>query len=248
MKISSNLVLIIFLSLILSTNLTRLKYYTYYLSYYPRYTTYSYPYRNNIRNNYNSYTSSTIRTGNNYSGTSVNTNSNSGSSTTSSFTYYSNNNNQPSESDDEDSSNVSSIASTPNYPQKTLQIYTNNQFGKYIVDSKKLTLYVTTKDQSGVGSSPSDFEITCYDTCANDFPPLLVQNENTLYTAGEGLDQAKIGKVKRRDGTWQITFNNAPLYYYKWDDGESDILAHGLEAHGGKWYMVSPDGKKVPTL
>ncbi len=80
-----------------------------------------------------------------------------------------------------------------------------------------------------------------------DFPPLIVQTEGVNFTAGTGLDSKKLGKIKRKDGYWQITYNNAPLYYYSGDSGESDILAHGLEAYGGKWYLISPKGKRVKT-
>jgi predicted lipoprotein with Yx(FWY)xxD motif len=274
MKISSRLYICILFCIIIQTSLIKInvRYYSPYYSNYP-YTYYSYYLNpNNPNNIYSSVrTSSSLsnyspRTNGGYSVINTNTNTNAGSNTGSYFsnfqpvntpTTYNTYTTYTSESSDntatdatntntntnEASNNNSSDSALNKY---SLQIYKNNQFGEYIVDGKNMTLYITTKDHVGRGYALTDFEISCYDSCARDFPPLFVRNENLPLV--RGLDSTKLGKVKRKDGYWQITYNNAPLYYYNGDSGESDILAHGLEAHGGKWYMINPSGKIVRTL
>lgn len=89
-------------------------------------------------------------------------------------------------------------------------------------------------DGSGRGSGVS----TCYDMCAESWPPLLVEGEPT---AGEGVAAELLGTTEREDGSSQVTYNGWPLYYFARDVPGS---ATGQGA-GGSWYLVSPEGHAI---
>jgi hypothetical protein len=48
------------------------------------------------------------------------------------------------------------------------------------------------------------------------------------------------GKIKRPNGTWQLTLKGWPLYRYAKDTTPGDTLGQGV---GGKWYASTPVGK-----
>jgi predicted lipoprotein with Yx(FWY)xxD motif len=103
--------------------------------------------------------------------------------------------------------------------------------GPILVGPDGLTLYMFVNDGPG--------ESACYDSCANNWPPLLVEGEPI---AGDGLDQGLLGTTERNDGTLQITYNGMPLYYYVQDSAAGDTAGQGV---GGAWYVVNPAGEAV---
>ena len=105
----------------------------------------------------------------------------------------------------------------------------NDQLGAFVVDAAGMTLYMFDKDTPGVSN--------CYDDCAVKWPPLLVA-EGEQPTAGEGVTGA-LGVTERTDGTYQVTFNDLPLYYW-WEDLQpGDTLG---QAVGDVWWVMAPDG------
>nr|WP_010130640.1 di-heme oxidoredictase family protein [Microbulbifer agarilyticus] len=81
------------------------------------------------------------------------------------------------------------------------------------------TLYVFDND---AGSS------SCYDSCASNWPPLLV-------TDGLASGAAGLGSVQRNDGNWQVTYEGRPLYFYAGDNGAAQTNGDGL---GGVWWLA----------
>ena len=51
----------------------------------------------------------------------------------------------------------------------------------------------------------------CTGNCALDWPPVLTSAADT---AGTGVTQSSLGKIRRSDGTEQLTFDGKPLYFY----------------------------------
>jgi predicted lipoprotein with Yx(FWY)xxD motif len=51
----------------------------------------------------------------------------------------------------------------------------------------------------------------CTGTCALDWPPVLT---SAAAQAGAGVSQSSLGKIRRSDGTEQLTFDGKPLYFY----------------------------------
>ena len=60
--------------------------------------------------------------------------------------------------------------------------------------------------------------------------------------AGEGVTGA-VGVAARSDGSWQVTYDGRPLYYWKDDKAAGDTAGQGV---GDVWYVAQVDGS-VPT-
>jgi predicted lipoprotein with Yx(FWY)xxD motif len=108
----------------------------------------------------------------------------------------------------------------------------DSSLGKIIVDGSGKTLYLFTPDEDG--GKP-----TCYDACADSWPPLTA---DAAPTAGAGLDASKIKLVDRTDGTKQVAYGEYPLYYFGGDQAAGDTNGEGLN---DKWYVVGADGEEI---
>lgn len=99
-----------------------------------------------------------------------------------------------------------------------------------ILVSDGMTLYLFLPDDGGTP--------TCYDDCAQTWPPLLADGE---VSAGEGVE-GSTGTVARDDGGEQVMVNGWPLYFFANDTGPGDTNGQGL---GDNWFVVSPDGEPI---
>jgi predicted lipoprotein with Yx(FWY)xxD motif len=105
--------------------------------------------------------------------------------------------------------------------------------GSVVVSSTGRTLYHYTDESKG--------KIDCKGTCSRQWPPLLLK-AGAKPVAGAGVAAAKLGVVKRPDGTFQVTYGGLALYRYAGDSKSG--VANG-EAIGNSWYAVSPAAKIV---
>jgi predicted lipoprotein with Yx(FWY)xxD motif len=80
----------------------------------------------------------------------------------------------------------------------------DTSLGSVLTGADGMTLYVFVPDGGG--------ESTCYDACAQNWPPLLGS-----VTPGSGLDAGDFGTTTRKDGAAQVTFYGWPLYYFAGD-------------------------------
>ena len=55
--------------------------------------------------------------------------------------------------------------------------------------------------------------------------------------AGAGLSSSLLGRIKRPDGTTQVTYNGMPLYYFSGDANPGDTNGQGI---GGVWFAAQP--------
>lgn len=90
-----------------------------------------------------------------------------------------------------------------------------------------MTLYTFDNDSNG--------ESSCYDDCATNWPPFLV-DEGEEATGGEGVT-GDTGTTTRTDGTTQVTYDGAPLYYFAGDTAAGDSNGDGV---GGVWHIAIP--------
>ncbi len=100
--------------------------------------------------------------------------------------------------------------------------------GDSLAGTNGMTLYINTKEQGGT--------IACTGGCATAWPPLT-----GTATAGIGVT-GTLGTVTRPDGSVQVTYNGAPLYYYAADSAAGDATGQGV---GGIWFIASPSGAAV---
>ena len=105
--------------------------------------------------------------------------------------------------------------------------------GDIIVEDEGKTVYAFMPDSAGTP--------TCYDDCATNWPPLLLEDGATA-TAGEGLDASKLTTVDRTDGTKQVKYGDWPLYYFAGDSAAGDTNGQGV---GTKWYVVDATGAMI---
>ncbi|MCZ7572333.1 MAG: hypothetical protein M5U01_27585 [Ardenticatenaceae bacterium] len=112
----------------------------------------------------------------------------------------------------------------------TIQASENPELGSILTGSDGMTLYVFQPDKPG--------ESSCYDQCAQSWPPLTV-GEGVTPTAGEGVS-GKVDVIQRTTGERQVTYNDMPLYYFVADKQPGDVQGQGVDAFGGEWYAVPP--------
>ena len=79
----------------------------------------------------------------------------------------------------------------------------------------------------------------CTGSCASVWPPLLTTKKAKL-KAGPAIRAAKLGRIKRPDGRYQVTYFGFPLYRYAGDSKAGETKGEGL---GGIWFAVKTNGK-----
>ena len=110
------------------------------------------------------------------------------------------------------------------------------EYGLYLADRGGRPLYLFTADSAG--------QSTCYDQCAEMWPPLLAP-QGTPTAGGPIVQSTMLGTTARRDGRTQVTYNGHPLYYYHEDQGAATPQGQDVHDSGGEWYLVTPRGGKV---
>jgi len=100
----------------------------------------------------------------------------------------------------------------------------DSSLGKILVAKNGMTLYTKKDDSAG--------KSTCYETCAKNWPPLLAKTP----TAATGVS-GNVGTAERTGGSYQVTYNGMPLYFWKGDAKAGDTSGNGV---GGIWSVVTP--------
>lgn len=111
----------------------------------------------------------------------------------------------------------------------TVTAATSGSLGDYLAGPDGKTVYVFLNDSPGT--------TTCYDSCQQTWPPLLVDAGATP-TAGDGIT-ATLGTIQRDDGSTQVTLDGWPLYFFAGDGAAGDTNGQGLN---NIWYVARPDG------
>jgi predicted lipoprotein with Yx(FWY)xxD motif len=126
-------------------------------------------------------------------------------------------------------------AAAPSTPKIkwTLQTKSTKKFGKIMVNGEGLTVYRFDGDTARPSATK------CLGTCAEDWPPVTINSTNLVL---KGFDATLLGRIKRPDGTWQLTLNGWPLYLFAQDAKAGDWKGQGAE---GKWFVARPNGAKA---
>lgn len=101
--------------------------------------------------------------------------------------------------------------------------------GTVLVGPTGMTLYMYTKDTADVSN--------CYDKCATNWPPLLVDSADAL-VSGVNLPGTWNTITRTDTDKLQVTYNGMPLYYWKDDVAIGDSTGEGV---GQVWYVVAPE-------
>lgn len=105
--------------------------------------------------------------------------------------------------------------------------------GEVMVGANGHTLYAFTNDPAG--------QTTCFDACAQAWPPLLVQDG---FTISDDLVASGVTVIDRPDGTQQLVMGKWALYYYAGDGAPGE--ANG-QAVGGSWFAIDANCTLVKT-
>jgi predicted lipoprotein with Yx(FWY)xxD motif/plastocyanin len=100
--------------------------------------------------------------------------------------------------------------------------------GTMMTDPDGWTLYTWDGDQVGMSN--------CWDSCAQAWSPFLSTAEEL--TAPAGL-AGTLGWIDRGDGTWQVSLDGWPLYYFSGDTAPGAVNGDGSMGFGARWYVTS---------
>jgi predicted lipoprotein with Yx(FWY)xxD motif len=107
---------------------------------------------------------------------------------------------------------------------------TDSKYGKILVDSNGMTLYV---DENDKPDAPA-----CTGACLQAWPPLAAKK--TTISVGPGLTASKYTVVTASDGTKQVAVNGSPLYTWMGDKKPGDVTGQGVNG----FYVVQANGEK----
>jgi predicted lipoprotein with Yx(FWY)xxD motif len=108
----------------------------------------------------------------------------------------------------------------------------STDLGEVLVGPDGMTLYLYDPDAQGAS--------TCYDQCAQAWPPLLA--DDGAPAAGDGVDAALLGTTERTDGGVQVTYDGWPLYYWAQDDAPGDATGQGVN---DVWWVLDASGEPI---
>ncbi|MEL6983571.1 MAG: hypothetical protein AAFO29_14185 [Actinomycetota bacterium] len=103
--------------------------------------------------------------------------------------------------------------------------------GEVLVGPDGRTLYGFTNDVDAIS--------TCYGTCADAWPPVIVSDD---WTAGPGLDFGIFATTVREDGQRQLVAGRWPLYYFAGDAAPGDVNGQNS---GEVWFAVDLGGALI---
>ena len=103
----------------------------------------------------------------------------------------------------------------------------NPNFGEILVGSDGLTLYTFANDP--------EFETTCVDQCAQNWPPLTIAAPSDVATIDSEAILGDISYLTRPDGSTQVTYDGAPLYGFIGDGVPGATNGHNRNE---VWYIV----------
>ena len=108
-----------------------------------------------------------------------------------------------------------------------VKVSTDAKLGSYLVASNGMTLYAYTKDTANVSN--------CSGACLANWPAYSpLANEPLI--GGDGIT-GKLSTISRTDGSLQLTYKGAPLYFWKNDVKPGDTTGQNV---GGVWFVVKP--------
>lgn len=99
--------------------------------------------------------------------------------------------------------------------------------GGFLITPDGYSLYTFDNDSPGESSCDAD--------CAENWPPLTLPAG--MSAGGAAGILGLVSTITRADGTLQVTYNDAPLYFYAGDNAPGDTEGDGL---GDVWHLALP--------
>ncbi|MBI5004229.1 hypothetical protein HZC00_03995 [Candidatus Kaiserbacteria bacterium] len=111
--------------------------------------------------------------------------------------------------------------------EPVVTVTSSSDLGSFLVAKNGMTLYLYTKDASGVSN--------CYDACATNWPPYTVGEGENL-SGGDGVI-GQLSTIVRKDGSLQLAYKGVPLYFWKNDAKPGDTTGQNVNK---VWFVVKP--------
>ncbi len=109
----------------------------------------------------------------------------------------------------------------------TVAVADSEEFGQILTGPNGMTLYTFANDEAGVSN--------CVEGCAVAWPPLTVAAGEDV-TATDGV-AGELATITRADGSLQVTYNGALLYYWMADVVPGDTTGHMVR---DVWFVAQP--------
>ena len=110
----------------------------------------------------------------------------------------------------------------------------DSEFGRMLFGPNDQAIYIFENDRED--------ESVCFGECAEAWPPVLTKGEPR---AGQGVEASLLGTIERDGGGTQVTYDGKPLYHYA-HEGPGEVRCHNVDLNGGFWWVVGPDGERLP--
>jgi predicted lipoprotein with Yx(FWY)xxD motif len=131
------------------------------------------------------------------------------------------------------SASAAKPASSPSGAPASIKL-ASTKLGKVLTDAQGRTLYLFEADKGAMSN--------CSGACATSWPPVATSGKPA---AGKGIDAAKLGVIKRADGSSEATYNGHPLYTYAGDTAPGQTAGQAIDDFGAEWYVLSAAGNKI---
>jgi len=129
-----------------------------------------------------------------------------------------------------------SLAPSAAAQDATVAMVGNVTYGSTLLtDPSGWTLYTWDGDSPGVSN--------CWDACSQVWAPYLSDVDPV---APSGLPGG-LSLIDRGDGTWQVTYEEWPLYYFQGDTRPGDTNGDGSAGFGAQWYVVVVGAFAAPS-
>ncbi len=120
------------------------------------------------------------------------------------------------------------LKTVPTEAEPVLKIRNSPKFGPYLVSTRQLTLYYSTRDRSG--------ESNCKGACTANWLPYIVPLLDIVLKGAGGIN-GKIGTIVKPNGSLQLTYNGSPLYFWHNDSEADEAFGQGID---GVWFVKKP--------
>jgi predicted lipoprotein with Yx(FWY)xxD motif len=134
------------------------------------------------------------------------------------------------------SNDSNATAASPPMGGETVGVSDISGAGTVLVDSQGNALYTPEQEASG--------KILCTGSCLSEWMPLTASGSSK--PTGSADVTAKLGTVKRPDGTEQVTVDGGPLYTFAEDGGPGNVTGDGFvdqfDGNSFTWHVVRADG------
>ena len=104
--------------------------------------------------------------------------------------------------------------------------------GPIVIDGQGFVLYRYDAD----GANPP--RSACVDACVADWLPVPATDDLRVV----GIDRQLVARVKRNDGSEQLTLAGWPLYGYAGDRTPGETNG---QRRGGQWFVIAPNGGRA---